>query len=49
MSVWFYPQLLADTLFWKNQKEEAVKIYASIMEQNPGGMEYQFMTPNSLF
>ncbi|XP_067290523.1 tetratricopeptide repeat protein 21A isoform X2 [Pseudorasbora parva] len=27
--------LLADTLFWKNQKEEAVKIYASIMERNP--------------
>ncbi|XP_016374302.1 tetratricopeptide repeat protein 21B isoform X2 [Sinocyclocheilus rhinocerous] len=27
--------LLADTLFWKNQKEEAVKIYAIIMEQNP--------------
>ncbi|XP_016326977.1 tetratricopeptide repeat protein 21B [Sinocyclocheilus anshuiensis] len=33
--------LLADTLFWKNQKEEAVKIYAIIMERNPGGMEYQ--------
>uniref|UniRef100_A0A8C2HW90 Tetratricopeptide repeat domain 21A n=1 Tax=Cyprinus carpio TaxID=7962 RepID=A0A8C2HW90_CYPCA len=31
----FYPQLLADTLFWKNQKEEAVKIYSSIMERNP--------------
>ncbi|XP_073686749.1 tetratricopeptide repeat protein 21A-like [Garra rufa] len=27
--------LLADTLFWKNQKEEAVKIYGSIMERNP--------------
>ncbi|XP_077075262.1 tetratricopeptide repeat protein 21B [Siphateles boraxobius] len=27
--------LLADTLFWKNQKEESVKIYACIMEQNP--------------
>ncbi|KTF86282.1 hypothetical protein cypCar_00040340, partial [Cyprinus carpio] len=27
--------LLADTLFWKNQKEEAVKIYSSIMERNP--------------
>ncbi|XP_056119594.1 tetratricopeptide repeat protein 21B [Rhinichthys klamathensis goyatoka] len=27
--------LLADTLFWKNQKEEAVKIYACIMERNP--------------
>ncbi|XP_016092333.1 tetratricopeptide repeat protein 21B-like [Sinocyclocheilus grahami] len=27
--------LLADTLFWKNQKEEAVKIYAIIMERNP--------------
>ncbi|XP_050953552.1 tetratricopeptide repeat protein 21A isoform X2 [Labeo rohita] len=27
--------LLADSLFWKNQKEEAVKIYASIMERNP--------------
>ncbi|XP_043082785.1 tetratricopeptide repeat protein 21A isoform X2 [Puntigrus tetrazona] len=27
--------LLAEALFWKNQKEETVKIYASIMELNP--------------
>ncbi|XP_073797334.1 tetratricopeptide repeat protein 21A isoform X2 [Danio rerio] len=27
--------LFADTLYWKNQKEEAVKIYTSIMKRNP--------------
>ncbi|XP_048030804.1 tetratricopeptide repeat protein 21A isoform X1 [Megalobrama amblycephala] len=27
--------LMADTLFWKNQKGEAVEIYARIMERNP--------------
>lgn len=39
LCVWFYPQLLADTLFWKNQKGEAVEIYSCIMERNPGVME----------
>ncbi|KAG1934258.1 tetratricopeptide repeat protein 21B [Pimephales promelas] len=27
--------LLADALFWKNQKEEAVEMYACVMERNP--------------
>ncbi|KAL1248216.1 hypothetical protein QQF64_021534 [Cirrhinus molitorella] len=27
--------LLGEALFWKNQKEEAVKIYGRVMEQNP--------------